>query len=78
MSPEPGPSPRVFHLDRLFDQSGVSGTGRVAWGVQWPDGTVSLRWCSETPSVVFWQSMEHVERVHGHGGFTRIVWEGQQ
>jgi hypothetical protein len=71
--------PEVFHLDRLVDVSGISGTGCVAWGVRWPDGTVSIRWCSEDPSFVNWErGMESVERIHGHGGSTRIVWEGQQ
>lgn len=69
--------PEVFHLERDVDVSGVSGTGVVAWGVLWPDGTVALRWCSDTPSTVIWPNIEAVERIHGHGGHTRIVWEGQ-
>ena len=36
--------PRLFCLIRTDDVSGVSGTGRVADGVQWPDGTVTFRW----------------------------------
>lgn len=32
--------PRVFVLQRHVDVSGVSGTGEIAEGVEWSDGTV--------------------------------------
>lgn len=67
--------PRRFHLQRTTDITGVSGTGRVADGVLWPDGTVSIRWRGERPSTVFWDSLADAEAVHGHGGHTRIVWD---
>ena len=35
---------RIFSLVRHEDVSGVSGTGRVADGVEFNDGTVVLRW----------------------------------
>jgi hypothetical protein len=66
--------PRLFHLQRDRDISGVSGTGRVANGILWPDGTVSLRWIGERPSTVHWDRLADAEHVHGHGGATRIVW----
>jgi hypothetical protein len=71
---EPSDQPRLFHLQRDRDVSGVSGTGRVANGVLWPDGTVSLRWIGERPSTVSWDRLADAEAVHGHGGATRIVW----
>lgn len=67
--------PRRFHLQRDLDVTGASGTGRVADGIQWPDGTVSIRWRGERPSVVFWASIQDAEQVHGHGGASRIVWD---
>lgn len=66
--------PRRFHLQRDRDATGVSGTGRVADGTLWPDGTASLRWRGERPSTVHWDRMADAEHVHGHGGATRIVW----
>lgn len=75
---EPSDRPRLFHLQRDRDVSGVSGTGRVAWGVLWPDGTVSLRWTGERPSTVTWDRLADAEHVHGHGGATRIVWADEQ
>jgi hypothetical protein len=68
---------RAFHLVRDTDLTGVSGTGVVAEGVAFSDGTVALRWLSAWPtSVVFHdRGIEAVEAVHGHGGATRIVWQ---
>jgi hypothetical protein len=66
---------RRFHLQRDHDVTGVSGTGVVAEGVLWPDGTASVRWLGERPSIVFWDDISHAEYVHGHGGATRIVWD---
>jgi hypothetical protein len=65
---------RPFVLQRDRDISGVSGTGLVADGVLWPDGTVSIRWTGPMPSTVFWHSLANALHVHGHGGATRVVW----
>lgn len=75
--------PRPFALVRDEDVSGVSGTGVVAEGVEFSDGSVALRWTGATPtSVVFHdKGVESVIAVHGHGGCTRIVWavgQGEQ
>lgn len=67
--------PRRFHLQRDHDVSGVSGTGRVADGVLWPDGTATLRWRGDRASTVHWDRITDTEHVHGHGGATRIVWD---
>jgi hypothetical protein len=65
--------PRPFVLQRHVDVSGVSGTGQVAEGVQWSDGTVSLRWSGERPSITFWQGgVADLEAVHGHSGGTEV------
>ncbi|MFI8278549.1 hypothetical protein ACIGBH_27485 [Streptomyces sp. NPDC085929] len=66
---------RRFHLLRHADVSGVSGTGIVADGVLWPDGTASLRWRGERPSTVHWDRIADAKAVHGHGGATEIVWD---
>lgn len=68
--------PRAFVLVRDDDVTGVSGTGVVAQGVEFTDGTVAMRWASAWPtSVVFHdRGIEGVEAIHGHDGATRIVW----
>lgn len=72
----PNDGPRAFALVRTTDVSGVSGTGTVAYGVEFPDGTVALRWVGGNPtSVVFHDNgMESVEAIHGHSGATQIMW----
>jgi hypothetical protein len=65
--------PRRFYLDRRADVSGASGTGRVADGVLWPDGTVTIRRRGEHQSTVNWGSLVSAEHVHSHKGATRIV-----
>ena len=69
--------PKPFVLERDHDVSGVSGTGVVAQGVEFADGTVALRWTSKWPtSVVFHErGIDAVIAVHGHSGNTRLVWQ---
>jgi hypothetical protein len=66
--------PQPFGLYRHQDVTGVSGTGTVAYGVQFADGTTVLRWLGENPSTVIWESLEAAMRVHGHDGKTQVVW----
>lgn len=76
---------RYFTLHRMEDETGVSGTGVVAWGVRWPDGSCSIRWLGKTPSFVNYEGVpveaelqrvgeKHVEVVHGHHGKTVLIW----
>lgn len=62
-----------FDLIRHHDVSDVSGTGRVAEIAEFEDGTAVLRWLSGTPSTVVYESLDHVVRIHGHGGATELV-----
>ena len=65
-----------FRLIRDEDVTGVSGTGIVAEGTLFSSGAVVVAWLGEDPSVVHWpKGMESVEKINGHGGKTRIVWE---
>lgn len=64
---------RRFELHRAQDPSGVSGTGIVAEGVLFSDGTVAVRWHGQHPSTAVWASLADAEHVHGHGGLTRVV-----
>jgi len=71
--------PRIFHIQRHVDPSGVSGTGVVAWGVEWPDRRVAVRWSDPShSSTATWDCIEHVESVHGHSGLSEIVWAEDQ
>jgi hypothetical protein len=67
---------RRFRLVRHEDLSGVSGTGVVLHGVQWPDGTIAGRWAVPglPASSVNWDRIEDVELLHGHQGKTEVEW----
>lgn len=71
---QPGLVPRRFQLYRHTDISHVSGIGVVAWGVQFPDGSVAVRWHGDHPSTVAWDSVEDAIAIHGHSGATEIRW----
>lgn len=67
---------RRFVLQRDEDETGVSGTGVVAEGIEFSDGVVALRWTSAWPTSVVFHDRGHEsgEAIHGHNGKTRIVW----
>lgn len=74
---------RTFVLIRDVDVTGMSGTGPVADGVVFPDGTTVLRWRDVTgpnydrgvrATTVVHESPDSVDALHGHNGVTRIVW----
>ncbi len=62
-----------FWLERTEDETGVSGTGTVAEGVVFWDGTVVMRWRTGTASTAIYSSIEDVVTIHGHGGKTQVV-----
>lgn len=65
---------RLFILDRHEDTTGVSGTGPVAEGVQFDDGSIAMRWRSDTPSTSIYSSIADVVQIHGHRGKTEVKW----
>ena len=78
-------SARLFSLVRLEDVTGISGTGIVAEGVQFSDGTAVLRWLQDgvsqvhrergvRPTTVVFESVDAVLALHGHDGATCIAW----
>ncbi|WP_405060374.1 hypothetical protein OG474_01690 [Kribbella sp. NBC_01505] len=67
--------PRCFQLVRHVDVSGISGTGVVAEGVEWADGSVALHWGGRYPTTTVWaDGIEALLTIHGHNGSTTIRW----
>lgn len=66
--------PRRWQLQRHEDKTGVSGTGIVAYGVEWADGTVAYRWTTNPATHQIADSIDDVENIHGHGDSTEVVW----
>ena len=66
---------KVFYLQRREDESGVSGTGRIAQGIVFDNGRVALTWLSDHPSVTVYDNIGEVRAIHGHEGKTEVVME---
>ena len=64
---------RPFWLQRVEDESGVSGEGLVAEGVVFSSGWCALTWLTGHKSVAFYPSLEEIEAIHGHDGKTKII-----
>lgn len=67
---------RKFNLNRVEDETGISGTGIVTEGYQWDDGICVMKWLTEISSVAVYASIEDVVTIHGHNGRTVVVWAG--
>ena len=66
---------RRFHLFRLEDATGISGTGYVAEGCVFSNGHVALAWTTEYTSIAIYDSILDVIAIHGHGGKTTVEWQ---
>lgn len=65
--------PRRFHLVREEDFTGVSGTGRVAEGIQFSDGVCAMHWIvPPAKSTVLYDSVDELILIHGHDGRTKV------
>lgn len=62
------------------DITGISGTGKIAAGALFADGTAVLHWPGDpyTTTTVHPGGLESILHIHGHGGKTRIVWDDEQ
>jgi hypothetical protein len=70
-----GEFPVAGRLVRDEDETGVSGTGTVAWIVEFPDGVAVTRWSvTDIRQTCVWESVDHVLAIHGHNGKTRLEW----
>ena len=66
---------KLFYLNRAEDESGISGTGRIAQGIVFDNGRVALTWLSEHPSVTVYDNIGEVHAIHGHEGKTEVIME---
>jgi hypothetical protein len=63
---------RLFVLVRDEDVTGTSGTGIVAEGCVFSDGTVAMRWLTAYTSTAIYRDLEDVAAIHGHNGKSRV------
>ena len=70
--------PRTGVLVRTDDETGISGTGVVAWIVEFPDGVTVTRWAvTDIRQTCVWAAVDDVLAIHGHGGKTTIKWASE-
>ncbi len=65
---------RRFVLNREVDSTGTSGIGVVAEGVQFSNGQVVIHWLSQLEAINVYANAVVLEKLHGHGGNTSVVW----
>jgi len=54
------------------DETGVSGTGIVAMGFQFPTGRVVIEWLVKPFALGIFSSLQELIEVHGHEGKTWV------
>lgn len=65
--------PRLFLLVRDVDETGVSGEGVVAKGVEFPGGQCLMQWVvPPAQSIVLYKNMDDLIMIHGHNGKTHV------
>jgi hypothetical protein len=65
---------RTFELIRHEDETGVSGTGKVAEGIEFSNGKCAMAWLTAYRSVAVYDNIRELEHIHGHDGKTDIRW----
>jgi hypothetical protein len=62
-----------FFIYRYTDVSGNSGKGIVAEGVIFSNGKCVMQWLHDIASVAFFNSVNDLMAIHGHGGKTVVL-----
>ena len=56
-----------FYLNRIVDESGMSGLGKVAEGVEMPNGMAVMWWLVPPHSIQLYRSIKDLHFIHRHG-----------
>jgi hypothetical protein len=78
VNPLTAPRARAFRLVREEDETGISGTGVVAEGVEFSNGMCAMCWLTAMHSVAVYPNIRQLEAIHGHNGRARVVFEQTQ
>ena len=65
---------KKFILNRVEDESGISGTGIVAEGIEFSNGKCAICWTTRYSSIAVYDNIKELEMIHGHDGSTIVVW----
>lgn len=69
---------RRFHLVRLEDLTGISGTGVVAEGCHFSNQKCVLSWVTKYQSVAVYDDIFELINVHGRDGKTIVRWVDEE
>jgi hypothetical protein len=75
LNPLTAPRARTFKLGRDEDETGISGTGIVAEGIEFSNGMCAMCWLTAMHSVAVYPNVRQLEAIHGHNGRARIVFD---
>lgn len=65
---------RNFILDRKQDITGISGTGIIAYGVQWtPGGLCDMYWLG-TKTTGQYPSIDSIKSTHCYNNNASVIW----
>lgn len=64
---------KLFVIKRIEDNTGLSGTGIVADGVEFDDGQVVLKWRGEISTIVIHKNLENVKKLSCSHSKSEIV-----
>lgn len=78
LNPLTAPRARRFNLVRDEDETGISGIGVVAEGVEFSNGMCALCWLTAMHSVAVYPNIRQLEAIHGHNGRARISYVAEQ
>lgn len=67
---------KIFNLVREQDNTGISGLGIVASGVEFDDGLCVLRWKGEYKTTVIHESIESIKKINCSHSKSTIVYLG--
>lgn len=73
VNPLTAPRSRKFLLVRGEDETGISGTGAVAEGIEFSNGMCAMCWLTAMHSVAVYPNIRQLEAIHGHNGRTRVA-----
>jgi hypothetical protein len=65
---------RLFRLVRSDDETGISGTGVVAEGVEFSNGMCAMCWLTAMHSVAVYPNIRQLEAIHGHNGRAKVLY----
>jgi hypothetical protein len=65
---------RRFYLVRNEDETRISGTGVVAEGLEFSDGSCVMHWLTDPGSIAIYKNIDDLIVIHGHGGKTTVGW----